>query len=154
MGPASDRTGATPIASRGLLRETHPDELSPREALDLLYRLKGLVAEEIGRDRVPWSTGRYCENPDSGPSNDRLCAGKSLILRDVREQIRYAIEQGNKSDEQGDKIDDQGIKSAEHGKGPTGRIRTAAAAEHSRLSPFGSRRRLGEAPFDDVDGRS
>jgi hypothetical protein len=28
-----------------LLRETRPDELSPREALDLLYRLKGLVAE-------------------------------------------------------------------------------------------------------------
>jgi hypothetical protein len=28
-----------------LLRETRPDEFSPREALDLLYRLKGLVAE-------------------------------------------------------------------------------------------------------------
>jgi hypothetical protein len=27
-----------------LLRETRPDELSPREGLDLLYRLKGLVA--------------------------------------------------------------------------------------------------------------
>jgi DNA mismatch repair protein MutS len=32
-------------AAEALLRETRPDELSPREALDLLYRLKGLVAE-------------------------------------------------------------------------------------------------------------
>ena len=77
---------------------------------------KGLLAEQVGRDRVPWSTGRYCEKPDPGPPSDRTCAGKSLILRDAREQIPYATEQGNKSDEQGDKIDDQGIKSAEHGK--------------------------------------
>ena len=77
---------------------------------------KGLVAEQVGRDRLPWSTGRYCEKPDPGPPSDRTCAGKSLILRDAREQIPYATEQGNKSDEQGDKIDDQGIKSAEHGK--------------------------------------
>ena len=32
-------------ATEALLRETRPDELSPREALDLLYRLKGLAAE-------------------------------------------------------------------------------------------------------------
>jgi DNA mismatch repair protein MutS len=32
-------------AAETLLRETRPDELTPREALDLLYRLKGLVAE-------------------------------------------------------------------------------------------------------------
>jgi DNA mismatch repair protein MutS len=32
-------------ATDALLRETRPDELSPREALDLVYRLKGLVAE-------------------------------------------------------------------------------------------------------------
>jgi len=32
-------------AAEALLRETRPDELSPREALELLYRLKGLVAE-------------------------------------------------------------------------------------------------------------
>jgi DNA mismatch repair protein MutS len=32
-------------ATEALLRETRPDELTPREALDLLYRLKGLVAE-------------------------------------------------------------------------------------------------------------
>jgi hypothetical protein len=32
-------------SSPALLREPRPDELSPREALDLLYRLKGLVAE-------------------------------------------------------------------------------------------------------------
>ena len=32
-------------AADALLRETRPDELSPREALDLLYRLKGLAAE-------------------------------------------------------------------------------------------------------------
>jgi hypothetical protein len=76
---------------------------------------KRLVAEQVGRDRVPWSTGRYCEKPDPGPPSDRTCAGKSLILRDARVQIPYATEQGNKSDEQGDKIDNQGIKSAEHG---------------------------------------
>ncbi len=28
-----------------LLREAEPDELSPREALDLVYRLKGLLAD-------------------------------------------------------------------------------------------------------------
>jgi DNA mismatch repair protein MutS len=32
-------------AAEALLRETQPDELTPRDALDLLYRLKGLVAE-------------------------------------------------------------------------------------------------------------
>jgi DNA mismatch repair protein MutS len=31
-------------AAEALLRETHPDELTPREALDLIYRLKALVA--------------------------------------------------------------------------------------------------------------
>jgi DNA mismatch repair protein MutS len=31
--------------AEALLREIRPDELTPREALDLLYRLKGLVAE-------------------------------------------------------------------------------------------------------------
>jgi DNA mismatch repair protein MutS len=35
----------TASAAEGLLREIRPDELSPREALELLYRLKGLVAE-------------------------------------------------------------------------------------------------------------
>ena len=30
--------------SEALLRETRPDELTPREALDLIYRLKALVA--------------------------------------------------------------------------------------------------------------
>jgi hypothetical protein len=29
----------------GLLRETRPHELTPREALDLAHRLKGLAAE-------------------------------------------------------------------------------------------------------------
>jgi len=28
-----------------LLRESRPDELTPREALDLVYRLKGLLPE-------------------------------------------------------------------------------------------------------------
>ena len=32
-------------AAEALLRETRPDELSPREALELLYRLKALVAD-------------------------------------------------------------------------------------------------------------
>ena len=32
-------------AAEALLRGTRPDELTPREALDLVYRLKGLVAE-------------------------------------------------------------------------------------------------------------
>jgi hypothetical protein len=27
------------------LRETRPDELTPREALDLIYRLRGLASE-------------------------------------------------------------------------------------------------------------
>jgi DNA mismatch repair protein MutS len=36
---------ARPSAAEALLREIRPDELSPREALDLLYRLKALVAE-------------------------------------------------------------------------------------------------------------
>jgi DNA mismatch repair protein MutS len=31
--------------AEALLRETRPDELTPREALDLIYQLKGLVAE-------------------------------------------------------------------------------------------------------------
>jgi DNA mismatch repair protein MutS len=32
-------------AAEALLRDTRPDELSPREALDLIYRLKGLAAK-------------------------------------------------------------------------------------------------------------
>jgi DNA mismatch repair protein MutS len=32
-------------AAEALLRDTRPDELSPREALDLLYRLRELAAE-------------------------------------------------------------------------------------------------------------
>jgi DNA mismatch repair protein MutS len=32
-------------AAEALLRDTRPDELTPREALDLIYRLKGLVPE-------------------------------------------------------------------------------------------------------------
>ncbi|HXA70468.1 MAG TPA: hypothetical protein VNW24_08470, partial [Stellaceae bacterium] len=31
--------------AEALLRETRPDELTPREALDLLYRLKALAPE-------------------------------------------------------------------------------------------------------------
>jgi DNA mismatch repair protein MutS len=34
-----------PSAAEVLLRETQPDELSPRQALDLVYRLKALVTE-------------------------------------------------------------------------------------------------------------
>jgi DNA mismatch repair protein MutS len=34
-----------PSPAEALLREIRPDELSPREALDFIYRLKGLVAE-------------------------------------------------------------------------------------------------------------
>jgi DNA mismatch repair protein MutS len=37
--------GPRESAAEALLRETRPDELTPREALDLLYRLKALVAE-------------------------------------------------------------------------------------------------------------
>jgi DNA mismatch repair protein MutS len=36
---------ATESAAEALLRDIRPDELSPREALDLIYRLKGLAAE-------------------------------------------------------------------------------------------------------------
>ena len=32
-------------AAEALLHDIRPDELTPREALDLLYRLKGMVAE-------------------------------------------------------------------------------------------------------------
>ena len=32
-------------AAQAVLRQTRPDELTPREALDLVYRLKALVAE-------------------------------------------------------------------------------------------------------------
>ncbi len=41
--PASEPVSET--AAEALLREMRPDELTPREALELLYRLKGLVAE-------------------------------------------------------------------------------------------------------------
>jgi DNA mismatch repair protein MutS len=33
-------------AAEALLRDTRPDELTPRDALDLLYRLKALVADD------------------------------------------------------------------------------------------------------------
>jgi DNA mismatch repair protein MutS len=44
---ARRRAEPTPTESpaEALLRDTHPDELTPREALDLVYRLKGMVAE-------------------------------------------------------------------------------------------------------------
>ena len=32
-------------AAEALLRDTRPDELTPREALDLIYRLKALAAQ-------------------------------------------------------------------------------------------------------------
>jgi hypothetical protein len=70
---------------------------------------------------------------------DRIYAGKSLRLRDIRVQIPYAAEQGNKSDEQGDKIDDQGIKSTEHG---TAR-QTRSGGKRDRVSIV---RRRGEPP--------
>jgi DNA mismatch repair protein MutS len=35
--------GSSPLED--MLRETRPDELSPREALEMLYRLKGMVKE-------------------------------------------------------------------------------------------------------------
>ena len=41
-----------------------------------------------------------------------------MILGDLRGQIPYAAEQGNKPGEQGDKIYNQRIKSAKHGKAP------------------------------------
>ncbi|HEX6442728.1 MAG TPA: DNA mismatch repair protein MutS [Stellaceae bacterium] len=44
---ARRRAEPTPTESpaEALLRDTRPDELTPREALDLVYRLKGMVAE-------------------------------------------------------------------------------------------------------------
>jgi DNA mismatch repair protein MutS len=43
------RRSAEPVpcesAAEALLREIHPDELTPREALNLVYRLKGLVTQ-------------------------------------------------------------------------------------------------------------
>jgi len=87
-----------------LLRETRPDEFSPREALELLSRLKGLVVSRPGSGSLV--DRKYCEQPDSRWSGDPTCVGKLLILQNTRVQIPYAAEQGNKSDEQGDKIDD------------------------------------------------
>jgi hypothetical protein len=107
-------------------------------------------SRSLAQDRVPWSTGIYSEKPDSGPSGDLTCAGKALILRDIRVQIPYAAEHGNKSDEQGDKIADQGIKSAEHGTARqtrSGRLRWSArvrsAAVGASLRPQSSPRDSG-----------
>jgi DNA mismatch repair protein MutS len=44
--PAPPRGGKAPSAAEEMLRETRPDELSPKEALDLLYRLKSLVEKK------------------------------------------------------------------------------------------------------------
>jgi hypothetical protein len=44
MGPASDRMAPRQSAAEVLMRETRPDEPG-REALDLLYSLKHLMAE-------------------------------------------------------------------------------------------------------------
>ncbi len=38
------RSGPSPLARA--LKEIHPDELSPRDALEIIYRLKGLLADE------------------------------------------------------------------------------------------------------------
>ena len=40
--------GAVRRRAEALLRETRPDEFSPREALELLSRLKGLVVSRPG----------------------------------------------------------------------------------------------------------
>jgi DNA mismatch repair protein MutS len=40
--PAAPEPKPSPVEEA--LREARPDELSPREALELLYRLKGLLA--------------------------------------------------------------------------------------------------------------
>jgi hypothetical protein len=44
MGLAPTAVAPRQPAAEVLLRETRPDELSSRETLDLLYRLKRLVA--------------------------------------------------------------------------------------------------------------
>ena len=99
-------------------RSAEPARSLPATRSIFSIGLNGLVAEQVWGDRVPWSTERYCEKPDSGPSGDLICVGKSLILRDLRGQIPYGAEQGNKPGEQGDKIYNQRIKSAKHGKAP------------------------------------
>jgi hypothetical protein len=38
-----DEAAPRESAAEALLRDTRPDELSPRAALDLVYRLKGIV---------------------------------------------------------------------------------------------------------------
>jgi DNA mismatch repair protein MutS len=40
------KTGPNPLEQR--LADVHPDSLSPREALDLLYELKALNEESVG----------------------------------------------------------------------------------------------------------
>jgi DNA mismatch repair protein MutS len=41
--PAAPEAAPPHSPAEELLREVRPDELSPREALDLVYRLKGLL---------------------------------------------------------------------------------------------------------------
>jgi len=53
VGAVWHQFGAVRRRAEWLLRETRPDELSPREALCLLSRLKGPVAEQAGRDGFP-----------------------------------------------------------------------------------------------------
>ena len=43
--PRGRREAAEPSAAETALRETNPDALTPREALELLYRLRGMVAD-------------------------------------------------------------------------------------------------------------
>jgi len=45
VAPPAPAKAAKPSEVEARLRGVHPDELTPREALDLLYELRGLMAE-------------------------------------------------------------------------------------------------------------
>ena len=45
LGDQPARAGPAPSAVEEALADVNPDDLSPREALDVLYRLRGLLAD-------------------------------------------------------------------------------------------------------------
>ena len=92
--------------------------ITARDALHLLYRLEWPCGGASLGGSGSLVDGKILRKTRFRAVGDLICVGKSLILRDLRGQIPYGAEQGNKPGEQRDKIRDQRIKSAEHGKTP------------------------------------
>jgi len=57
-GNAPERRSGPEARLAAALDEIHPDALSPREALDLIYRLKAIASGEVGTDSEDVSDGR------------------------------------------------------------------------------------------------